>query len=77
MNVKKAQEAGFCPGVRRAVELALGNQGKQLYLLGEIVHNRSVVEKLKEEGIETIEDWRGISPAAILIRSHGLAPSEK
>ncbi|MGE5706865.1 MAG: 4-hydroxy-3-methylbut-2-enyl diphosphate reductase [Bacteroidota bacterium] len=77
MQINRAKEAGFCPGVRRAVELALGNQGKKLYLLGEIVHNRSVVEKLKEEGIETIEDWRGISPASILIRSHGLAPSEK
>ncbi len=75
-----AKKAGFCPGVKRAVELALKareeNEGP-VYLYGELAHNRSLIEHLSEKGLTTVDDWRNLAPSTILIRSHGLAPSEK
>ncbi|HEY9764787.1 MAG TPA: 4-hydroxy-3-methylbut-2-enyl diphosphate reductase [Chroococcales cyanobacterium] len=75
-----AKKAGFCPGIKRAVELALKareeNEGS-VYLYGELAHNRGLIEHLSEKGLTTIDDWRNLAPSTILIRSHGLAPSEK
>lgn len=79
-TVTKAKHAGFCPGVARAVEMALDANQKQagkVYLYGKIAHNASLVEKLAQEGLVTINDWHGLEPGILVIRSHGLAPKEK
>lgn len=79
-TVTKAKHAGFCPGVARAVDMALAanrtHPGK-VYLYGKIAHNASLVEKLDQAGLKTIHDWHGIEPGILVIRSHGLAPKEK
>ena len=73
MKVKVAGSAGFCYGVRRAVELAekAAAQGP-VYLLGHITHNDHVIRRLEDMGAVTAaapeEVPRG---AVVLIRAHG------
>ena len=59
MEILLASPRGFCAGVDRAieiVELALANYGPPVYVRHEIVHNRHVVEHLRERGAIFIED---------------------
>ena len=59
MEIIVGKTAGFCYGVKRAVEGAkeiVNNQKEKIYCLGEIVHNRQVVEELENEGITFIEN---------------------
>lgn len=74
MEIIVGKTAGFCYGVERAVEGAIGEvtEAKEdIYCLGEIVHNKQVVKKLQDLGIkciEKIEEARGTT----LIRAHGV-----
>ena len=76
MRVRRARSAGFCFGVRRALELA----GKALEehgavcSLGELIHNPSVVADLRGKGVAVIEDLSEARGRPVLIRSHGVAP---
>ncbi len=78
MELKVASKAGFCFGVRRAVEMArqyAQNRGMPVYTLGPLIHNRQVVEALNREGIVTVQDLEEINgPGTVIIRSHGVAP---
>lgn len=74
MNVILAKTAGFCYGVRRAVELAekTVNEKTPCVMLGPIIHNAHVVADLGEKGMGCIHDPAEATPAAsVLIRSHG------
>jgi 4-hydroxy-3-methylbut-2-enyl diphosphate reductase len=76
MEVKIAKKLGFCFGVERAIELAqktLAERGGEIASLGEIIHNRQVVEKLAREGLAVIDD-ADQAEGAVLIRSHGEGP---
>ena len=57
MSVTVAKSAGFCFGVSRAVELVEkeAGEGKQVYTLGPIIHNRHVVGKFQSMGVGVIE----------------------
>ncbi len=75
MEIIVGKTAGFCYGVKRAVEGAIQEiekaKEKPIYCLGEIVHNQQVIEKLQELGIkcvETLEEAEGM----VLIRAHGI-----
>ncbi|PJI10141.1 MULTISPECIES: bifunctional 4-hydroxy-3-methylbut-2-enyl diphosphate reductase/30S ribosomal protein S1 [Clostridium] len=74
-----AEKAGFCFGVKRAVELALLTQkkyNKKIYTLGELIHNNDVVRKLKENNIYPIETYdiqKLKENDVIIIRSHGIS----
>ena len=74
MNIILAQEMGFCYGVKRAIEMtqaATKDQGP-LYTLGQLVHNPSVVERLKQDGIEVVADMESIPQDGIAtITAHG------
>ena len=74
MRLKLARSAGFCYGVRRAVELAqeAGDSGQPCMMLGHIIHNNSVIEALQAQGVgvaNTPEDIPAGTRA--IIRSHG------
>ena len=77
MEIKVGEHAGFCPGVRRAVEMALDEAagGKAVYTLGPLVHNESVVNYLEERGIKAVEDPEQAVGATLIIRTHGVAPA--
>ena len=57
MSVTLAQHAGFCFGVSRAVELVekAAGEGRKVFTLGPIIHNRFVVEKFQAMGISVLE----------------------
>lgn len=66
--------AGFCYGVKRAVEGAeneIKNSKTPVYCLGEIVHNKQVIEELKNKGITFVEDINDANGTTI-IRAHGV-----
>ena len=76
MEVRIARKLGFCRGVERAIELAqqtLHDHGGEVASLGEIIHNRQVVEKLAAEGLNVITDPEQAT-GTVLIRSHGEGP---
>ena len=74
MKVKLAKTAGFCYGVRRAVELAEGlvAQGKPCAMLGSIIHNDHVIAQLQSQGMAVCASLDDLPPdCAVLLRSHG------
>ena len=74
MEIIVGKTAGFCYGVKRAVESAeneINNSEEQVYCLGEIVHNKQVVNELKEKGIKFVEDIDEANNKTI-IRAHGI-----
>jgi len=74
MKIIVAKNSGFCKGVRNAVSLALSQEGKNIYLLGDIIHNPVVTRQINEKGIITVNSLAEIpdgDPVTLIIRSHG------
>ncbi|MHB8157159.1 MAG: bifunctional 4-hydroxy-3-methylbut-2-enyl diphosphate reductase/30S ribosomal protein S1, partial [Desulfocucumaceae bacterium] len=73
-----AGKAGFCYGVKRAIELAKNcsrNRDGPVYTLGPIIHNRQAVGDLFQSGISIIDKLPDASPgSSVIIRSHGVGP---
>ena len=78
MEVLLSAPRGFCAGVVRAIEivqLTLERYGAPVYVRHEIVHNKYVVDALKREGVEFVEDLDDVPDGATLIFSaHGVSP---
>ncbi|MGN0971495.1 MAG: bifunctional 4-hydroxy-3-methylbut-2-enyl diphosphate reductase/30S ribosomal protein S1, partial [Aristaeellaceae bacterium] len=76
MPLEVAAHAGFCMGVRRAVEAAEGvaDAGKPSCTLGELIHNPHVVEHLRSRGVPPIASPEEARGRQVLIRSHGVGP---
>lgn len=78
MKIIVGKTAGFCYGVKRAVDGCIEqiekNENKKIYCLGELVHNKKVVESLKNKGIEFVEDINQIKgeKSKVIIRAHGV-----
>ncbi len=79
MEILLASPRGFCAGVDRAieiVELALERYGAPVYVRHEIVHNRHVVDSLRERGAVFVDDPNEAPEGALLIFSaHGVSPA--
>ena len=72
MQVLLGKYCGFCAGVRKAVDTALSVYPENTYILGELIHNPEVVERITARGIPTVEDVEEVPDGAtLLIRSHG------
>ncbi len=74
MKLTLARSAGFCYGVRRAVELAdeTARSGRPCVILGSIVHNMDVVEHLARQGLRSVDSVDQVPHgSAVIIRSHG------
>ena len=74
MSVVLAKSAGFCYGVRRAVELAerTAEEGRPCVMLGSIIHNKDVIARLAEKGLTAVERPEDVPEgSAVIIRSHG------
>ncbi len=75
MNIDVAKTAGFCFGVRRAVDAveALLAEGKPVCTLGPIIHNPQVVQRFAERGVRIVDSPADVPPGVTLvIRSHGV-----
>jgi len=84
MEIKLAKTAGFCMGVRRAVdivlEIAQHETGRHIYTYGPLIHNPQTIELLKNRGITPVKSIEEISDrqnAVLIIRAHGIPPSER
>ena len=79
MEVIRAKSAGFCFGVKRAVdtvyEEAEKRPGTAIYTYGPIIHNEEVVKDLREKGVRVIqseEELEELTEGLVIIRSHGV-----
>ena len=83
MEVRLAKSAGFCFGVKRAVETVYeqienqkqAEQKLPIYTYGPIIHNEQVVSNLEKNGVKVIEDLeqlQNMEKGIIIIRSHGI-----
>lgn len=74
MKIYCATHGGFCFGVTRAIKAALDatKEGKPVYSLGPLIHNRTVVEDLRKKGIITVNKMSEIKNKKVIIRSHGI-----
>ena len=83
MEVRLAECAGFCFGVKRAVDTVYEQlkRGKTIYTYGPIVHNEEVIRELSEQGIRVLEDREALEKlplrregeTAVIIRAHGVS----
>ncbi|MFQ9511337.1 MAG: bifunctional 4-hydroxy-3-methylbut-2-enyl diphosphate reductase/30S ribosomal protein S1 [Lachnospiraceae bacterium] len=80
MEIITAKSAGFCFGVKRAVETVYDQTklhvGKPIYTFGPIIHNEEVVKDLEARGVQVIKDEDGLkaqNEGIVIIRSHGVA----
>jgi len=78
MDLILAKTAGFCFGVKRAVDTVYNeiNNGGKIYTFGPIIHNEQVVNDLAEKGVNIIgdeEDLSNIEEGTVIIRSHGVS----
>ena len=73
MEIILGKNSGFCYGVKNAVESAkeILKEDKDVYCLGEIVHNDEVVSELKDKGLKIIDDIEEAQDK-VLIRAHGI-----
>ena len=79
MEVRLAKTAGFCFGVKRAVETVYEQvkecQGEKIYTYGPIIHNEEVVKDLRSKGVEVIhteDELRKLTSGVVIVRSHGV-----
>lgn len=77
MQVFLAKHAGFCEGVKNALNLTLREvaKGKEVTTLGPLVHNEKVVQFLKDKKVKVAEYPEEIEKGAVIIRAHGVAPN--
>ncbi len=77
-EIKLAKYAGFCYGVKRAVEtvkkLKCENPDKKVFVLGELIHNTHVIHELEKLGIKTLTEIPEKGEGICVIRSHGESP---
>lgn len=80
MKVKLAKSAGFCMGVRRALDMALISSHIHkgpLYTIGPIIHNPQVIEFLERKGLHALKDGERPPPGSkVIIRAHGISPKK-
>jgi 4-hydroxy-3-methylbut-2-enyl diphosphate reductase len=80
MKITIAKTAGFCMGVRRAVELALdasNRTSEPIYTYGPLIHNPQVLDILEEKGISVISQIPEKGSGTVLIRAHGVPPEDR
>lgn len=76
IRITISKHVGYCGGVKRTLnivdELLKVSGGKKIYMLGEIVHNEFVLNKLKNEGVRIIHDFDEARDGLLVIQSHGI-----
>ena len=79
MNVELAKTAGFCFGVKRAVETVYEqvekHHGEKIYTYGPIIHNEEVIKDMASRGVSvlnTLEELKELTEGIVIIRSHGV-----
>ena len=73
-RIQVAESAGFCFGVKRAIEMAYAaiKTEHPLYSYGQLIHNKTVTDDLAAKGLQITEDLDSMEAGTLLIRSHGV-----
>jgi (E)-4-hydroxy-3-methyl-but-2-enyl pyrophosphate reductase len=80
MKVVLASTAGFCIGVKRALEMvlkAINENQTQIYTYGPLIHNPQVLDLLKERGITVLQPGETVPEGLVVIRAHGIPPQDR
>jgi len=80
MKIVIAKTAGFCMGVRRAVDIALDASNRidePIYSFGPLIHNPQVLGLLQDKGLEIIHQVPEKGHGTVIIRAHGVPPDQK
>jgi (E)-4-hydroxy-3-methyl-but-2-enyl pyrophosphate reductase len=80
MRISIAKTAGFCMGVRRAVDVALDAANKDrgpIYTYGPLIHNPQVLDLLREKGVVALDAIPETATGTVIIRAHGVPPEAK
>jgi (E)-4-hydroxy-3-methyl-but-2-enyl pyrophosphate reductase len=89
MKVIRAQSAGFCWGVERAIDIArnFATSGRRpVYTDGPLIHNSQMMERLQADGIREVGDYQSSSElslepessnAVLVVRAHGISPERR
>jgi (E)-4-hydroxy-3-methyl-but-2-enyl pyrophosphate reductase len=80
VKVVLASTAGFCIGVKRALEMvlkAINENQPKIYTYGPLIHNPQVLELLRERGITILKPGEEVPKGLVVIRAHGIPPQER
>ncbi len=80
MEIKLAKTAGFCWGVKRAIDITLEaarGESEPVYTLGPLIHNPQLIELLKSKKIHIIRDIKELDANSVIIRTHGITPEKR
>jgi (E)-4-hydroxy-3-methyl-but-2-enyl pyrophosphate reductase len=80
VKVVLAETAGFCIGVKRALEMvlkAINENQPRIYTYGPLIHNPQVLELLRERGITILQPGEEIPAGLVVIRAHGIPLQER
>lgn len=80
MEVKLARSAGFCMGVRRAVEITLdmlNKEDRDIATFGPLIHNPQVLDLLHERGVKILKKIPERFDGTVVLRAHGVPPAKK
>ena len=74
MKITKAETAGFCFGVNRAVDMTvqLAKSGKKVATMGPLIHNNQAIQALEDMGVITMTDLDAPDGYEVVLRSHGV-----
>ncbi|MBR3655062.1 MAG: 4-hydroxy-3-methylbut-2-enyl diphosphate reductase [Elusimicrobia bacterium] len=74
VKITIAKSAGFCFGVKRAIDLAqdIASKNKDVYTFGPLIHNPQEVARLEKENIKVVEDYSKIDKGVLVLRTHGI-----
>tara|TARA_B100000315_G_scaffold122793_1_gene112733 strand:- start:22705 stop:24447 length:1743 start_codon:yes stop_codon:yes gene_type:complete len=80
LEVKLAKTAGFCWGVKRAMDIVMDVSEKvkgTLYTYGPLIHNPQVIEMLESKNIIVLKDFKNADSDNLVIRTHGVTPAKR
>ncbi|MFQ5431872.1 MAG: 4-hydroxy-3-methylbut-2-enyl diphosphate reductase [Nitrospinota bacterium] len=80
MEIKLAKTAGFCWGVKRAIDITLEaarGESEPVYTFGPLIHNPQLIELLESKNIHTISDIKELDSDSVIIRTHGITPEKR
>ncbi len=80
MKIKLAETAGFCWGVKRAIDITLNvarGKSETTYTFGPLIHNPQLIKLLESSNIHAVDSIDELPPSEIIIRTHGINPQKK
>lgn len=77
MEIVLARSAGYCMGVRRAVDIArrlVQDEGRDVFTNGPLIHNPQALDELRRSGVIALTDSDAVPRAPVIVRAHGVPP---